>query len=116
MICLFPTLDILPLFIELLDSLPYTPSEFYGEIPTGQQIVPVVKPPECSDFELKNTLKAKEITFGVQFLFDGWKTTYTDEVIEVYPPPDFCFNSSLIVFNGYDMEITVSWRRHIVCF
>jgi hypothetical protein len=110
MVCSFPALDVPPLFLGLLDLQPYTPSVPYGQAPTGDDVDPILNPPKCPLYQRTNSLKAEQIDFVIGFVFDGWKTTYVDDVLEVYPPPNICFNSSLQIYDGNDMEIVVSWR------
>jgi hypothetical protein len=108
MVCSFPALAVPTLFLGLLDSLPYTPFVSDDEMSTDDDVIPILK---CPLYQQTTSLKAKQISFLVGFVFDGWKTTYGDDVIEVYPPPNICFNSSLQIYDGNDMEIAVSWRH-----
>ena len=51
------------------------------------------------------------VQFSIAFQFDGeFDSTlvpYNKSNITVYPPPNICFNSSLLTFNDHDLVIQV---------
>ena len=84
--CAFPAVDIPDELQPLLDRKPYV-----NQDNTSDDLA-------CSQFsqDLQQAVLSYDITFTVGILFDGYANYSRYTAVNVYPPPDICFNETFI--------------------
>jgi hypothetical protein len=104
MICRFPVIDVPHNFLPYLDSLDYVPL-----LPSNYSInknYSTLDSP-CPKYRKSSPDKSLKISFVAGFLLDGVRDFIDMGAINVFPPPNFCFNGTVITYQGKKMTVTV---------
>jgi hypothetical protein len=106
MTCRFPVVDIPPEFLPSLDSLVYSPllpSDAYKDNTLPMDVS------NCTQYQQPPGTELPQISFNVGFLLDGVTDFVDMGGINVFPPPNVCFNDSMITYRSNVMTLTVRY-------